>query len=229
MSGKKRAVCFLVVCFLVSSIIRTCVFAEESKVYRRIESAEKKIALTFDDGPHPRITREILSVLNEYGIKATFFVIGQNIENYPETMKLLAESGCEIGNHTFSHGNFRVMSEAEMAGEFEKCRNILFNEFLIEPTLIRPPEGVCSDALFSVSEQTECDIILWSIDTRDWAYTPASDIAKKVIQNVSGGDIILMHDYVSGRGQTADALRMIIPNLIERGFEFVTVGELINS
>ena len=206
------------------------VSAKTANVYHKLEGTEntKKIALTFDDGPHPRITREVISILRENGVTATFFVIGQNADNYPETMKLLAESGYEIGNHTYSHKNLKKMSEAEIESEFLRCRETLAR-FGVKPTLMRPPEGFFSDDVIKVSRGMEYDIILWSIDTRDWAHTPASNIVKTVLDNASGGDIILMHDYLSGYGGTCEALRTIIPELKSRGFEFVTVSELISE
>lgn len=223
-----RRIVILAFAFLL--IANTTVSAKTTKVYHKIELNEnsKKIALTFDDGPHPRITREIISILKEYGVTATFFVIGQNADNYPETMKLLAESGYEIGNHTYSHKNLKKMSEAEVNEEFRKCSETLLR-FGVEPKLMRPPEGFFSDEVIKVSRGMEYDIILWSIDTRDWAHTPADSIVKNVIENASGGDIILMHDYLSGYGGTCEALRVIIPKLKSEGFEFVTVSELISE
>ena len=226
---KKKVISFLILAVLVLNILRVDAFSATANVYRRVESSDKKIALTFDDGPHPRITREILGILDEYGIKATFFVIGQNIVNYPETMELLVKSGCEVGNHTYSHENFRNMSQDEIRAEFDKCRQTLKENFSVEPTLIRPPQGFCSEALSTVSTEMNCDIILWSIDTRDWDHTAPEDIARNILANARGGDIILMHDYVSGKSGTCEALRIIIPELLGRGFEFVTVGELIGN
>ena len=217
-----------VLVFLLS--INITVNAKTSNVYHRMDSSEntKKIALTFDDGPHPRITREIISILREYGVTATFFVIGQNADNYPETMKLLADSGYEIGNHTYSHKNLKKLSENEVVEEFRKCNEALA-KFGVEPTLMRPPEGFFTEDVIKVSRGMDYDIILWSIDTMDWAHTPSSDIVKNVIDNAKGGDIILMHDYLSGYGGTCEALRVIIPELMGRGFEFVTVSELISD
>ena len=225
---KQRILILLLAFALIFNFSVTSVSAKETKVYRKIVSSEKKIALTFDDGPHPRITREILSILDRFGVRATFFVIGQNVKNYPDTMKLLASSGCEIGNHTYSHKNLRKMSEEEIQGEFNKCRETLL-DFGVKPTVMRPPEGFYTDAVCEISKNMDYDIILWSIDTLDWAHTPSDDIVKNVLDNAENGDIILMHDYLSGYGGTCEALCKIIPTLLERGFEFVTVSELING
>ncbi len=227
----KRRLFVLFVAFVVLLYAQnTRVSAKASNVYHKIETSsdEKKIALTFDDGPHPRITREIISILKENEVTATFFVIGQNADNYPDTMKLLAQSGYEIGNHTYSHKNLKKMSEKEVKEEFRRCSEALL-KFGVEPTLMRPPEGFFSDDVIKVSRGMEYDIILWSIDTRDWAHTPSSNIVKNVLENARGGDIILMHDYLSGYGGTCEALRTIIPELKNRGFEFVTVSELISD
>ena len=226
---KRRVISLVAILLVALNILNVDAFAGTSNVYHKIESSDKKIALTFDDGPHPRITPEILEILNEYGIKATFFVIGQNVVNYPETMKLVIESGCEIGNHTYSHKNFKNLGVSEIQDEFERCRQTLLDNFLVDPTLVRPPQGICTEDLCNVSEQMNYDIILWSIDTKDWAHTSAEDISRNILANAKSGDIILMHDYVSGKVGTCDALRIIIPELINRGFEFVTVGELIKN
>lgn len=225
---RKVACCFILAIILIN-VLTGRTYAENSEVFYRIETNDKKIALTFDDGPHPRITKQILDILDSYGVTATFFVIGQNVVNYPEAMELISNSGCEIGNHTYSHKRFGNMSVEQMKSEFERCRKTLSDDFGVEPTLMRPPEGFCSKELCLVSDQMNYDVILWSIDTLDWARTPASVIADNVLKNARGGDIILMHDYTSGGCHTCEALGIIIPALIERGFEFVTVSELIEK
>ena len=225
----RRVACCFVLALICLNIFKGEAYAENSEVFYRIETNDKKIALTFDDGPHPRITKKILDILDSYGVTATFFVIGQNVVNYPEAMELIANSGCEIGNHTYSHKRFGGMSREQMKGEFEMCRKTLYDDFGVEPTVMRPPEGFCSNELCLVSEEMDYDVILWSIDTLDWARTPTSLIVDKVLKNVKGGDIILMHDYTSGGCHTCEALGIIIPALIERGFEFVTVSELIEK
>ena len=228
---RRRIISCVIIFVLALNVFGADVFAETSNVYHKIESKQndKRIALTFDDGPHPRMTREILSILEEYDVPATFFVIGQNAVNYPDTMKLLVESGCEIGNHTYSHESFKNMSPYEMREQFRKCTEILREDFSVEPTLIRPPQGVCAEGVYRTAQEMDYDIILWSIDTRDWAHTSATDIAQNILRNARGGDIILMHDYIAGQSGTCEALRIIIPELLSRGYELVTVSELIKS
>ena len=198
-----------------------------SNVYKSNEKAGKRIALTFDDGPHPIITGRILDILEKYGVRATFFVVGQNVENYPSAFERLAKSDCEIGNHTYSHKNVGKMSETELIGELERTEKAVERFGKRHTALLRPPEGSFGDAVRHVSLSRGYDIVLWSIDTLDWAHTSADVMAKKVISKASMGDIILMHDYTSGRAHTCEALEIIIPRLLEMGYEFVTVSELI--
>jgi peptidoglycan/xylan/chitin deacetylase (PgdA/CDA1 family) len=198
-----------------------------SNVYKSNRSAGKRIALTFDDGPHPIFTGRILDILERYNVKATFFVVGQNVENYPKAFERLVSSECEIGNHTYTHKNIGNMSEDELLMELERTERAIERISHRHTLLLRPPEGHFGDVVQRVSVVRGYDIILWSIDTLDWAHTSAADMAKKVISNVSCGDIILMHDYTSGGAHTIEALEIIIPRLIEMGYELVTVSELI--
>lgn len=225
---KKKLISLFICIIFILQICVTPVFAV-AKVYRKSIGSTKKVALTFDDGPHPRLTSQILEILDEYKIKATFFVIGQNVDYYPAAMELLAKSGCEIGNHTYSHRSIRTMSDEQIQNEIIRCNSVLTDKFGITPVIMRPPQGAYNSTLQRVSNDANCDIILWSIDTRDWAHTPYNKIAQNVLGNVEGGDIILMHDYISGYSPTCEALRLIIPEMLERGYEFVTVSELIRD
>lgn len=197
------------------------------RVYCRKIDEEKKIALTFDDGPHPRFTKEILKILEEYGVTATFFVIGVNAENYPESLQMMVESGCEIGNHTYSHVRIDKMTDAELEAEMVKCEEVLYSMTGNRPTVFRPPEGRVPKGLLPISTKHGYNVVLWSIDTLDWSHNPSDKICSAVMGNLHGGDIILMHDYVSGKNTTCDALRQFIPELLSKGYKFVTVSELI--
>ena len=225
----KKAIAIFISSLLIFSFVFLDVNANEARVFRKSQGSSKKIALTFDDGPHPRLTPEILEILDEYGIKATFFVIGKNVLDYPDTMRILANSGCEIGNHTFSHCDLIGKSETQVKDEILACSRTLNENYGIKTNLLRPPRGKLDDSVMAVGEELDYDIILWNIDTEDWAHTSAKDIAKRVLGSVTGGDIVLMHDFIGHSGHTCEALRLIIPELLERGFEFVTVSELIRD
>ncbi len=227
---RKKLICFFLCCILLG---RLSVYATENdhygRVYCRSSCSDKRIALTFDDGPHPRYTGEILSILKEYNVTATFFIIGVNAENYPDALRKIAESGCEIGNHTYSHANLRHMNHEEIKKEIQKCEDVLSKTIGVRPVVFRPPEGMYPNDATEIMENLGYDIILWSIDTMDWAMNPSYQIERLVMKETKGGDIILMHDYVSGGNTTCQALRKMIPNLLSRGYEFVTVSQLING
>ena len=196
-------------------------------VYQKKEGAGKRVALTFDDGPHPIYTHRILDILEKYDVKATFFVVGCNVENYPDAFPELADSKNEIGNHTYSHRNIGDMSEAQIRSEVKLTEEAIASRSNRHASVLRPPEGHFGSNLKKVSDDEGYDIILWSIDTLDWAHTPADKIASEVLLSLGDGDIILMHDYTSGRAHTCEALELMIPKMLEMGYEFVTVSELI--
>lgn len=226
-----RAGAALLALFISVASLGLTVNGEEKydRVYWRSDERNKKIALTFDDGPHPRFTRQILDILSEYGIKATFFVIGVNAKNYPESLKIIKDSGCEIGNHTYSHKRMEGMSEDEIRMELEKCESAIFEISGVRPKVFRPPQGFVPDELLPITAEKGYRVALWSIDTLDWSLNPSEKIYSTVVGSVKGGDIILMHDYVSGGNTTCDALRMIIPSLLEKGYTFVTLSELLED
>lgn len=202
---------------------------EVRKPIRYVGNDEMKIALTFDDGPHASYTSEILDVLDDYGIKATFFVIGSNCEENLGIIKRELDSGHEIGNHTYSHPHLTKITAEKLFGEIIQTENLLFEVGEYRPKLFRPPEGVYSLTVSRTLDRLDYIPILWTVDTTDWKHPSAENIAKTVLDGVKPGSIILCHDYVSGKSNTAAALRLFIPKLLERGYVFVTVSELIVS
>lgn len=227
----KRVTCYFLLISLLISFGTFSAFGEENarygRVYCRRACDEKRIALTFDDGPHPRYTKEILSILEEYEITATFFMIGVNAERYPEALREIVDSGCEIGNHTYSHSNLKHMSKEEIEKEILQCEEALIKYGGVRPTVFRPPEGMYPPYLGEMMSHLGYNIILWSVDTMDWAMNPSENIEKTVMKQAKGGEIILMHDYVSGGNTTCRALRRMIPRLLDEGYEFVTISQLI--
>ena len=225
----KRILCSLfAITLLINSVIR--VSALPVGMHNNHENTSNKIALTFDDGPHPRYTREILEILAEYGIHATFFFVGENVINYPDTARAVAEAGHEIGNHTHTHVCPDRVNRGEiLQKELARCEEAIQHVTDTSPKLFRPPQGNWNEELYTLARQREYELILWNIDTLDWAHTPADEIYNHVLERTRSGDIILMHDYHSKICTTTEALRMIIPALIDRGFHFVTVSELLGS
>ena len=199
----------------------------ETEGYDRIPNNGKYIALTFDDGPHPIYTDQILAVLDEYGIKATFFQIGENLAYYGAAAIRVAEAGHEIGNHTYTHCNVNKIKDSSLAEEILLCERAIRDTTGVIPRVFRPPEGMRGEKLDAILEGCGYTPIYWSVDTYDWKGKDARTIAEGVLKSVRAGDIILMHDFVGRRCQAVGALRIIIPELLKAGYRFVTVSELM--
>lgn len=179
------------------------------------------IALTFDDGPYPKVTGHILDVLEKNGVCATFFVLGSRIEGHEDMLTRMDELGCEIGNHSFSHADLTRLSKADCQRELSDTDAEIRRVTGHEASVVRPPYGYYNKTVMSAAERP---LILWTVDTNDWRGKAPGEIADYVIQQAKEGSVILMHDQQT---QTADAMEMIIPTLIEEGFRFVTISELI--
>ncbi len=179
------------------------------------------IALTFDDGPYPKVTGHILDVLEKNGVCATFFVLGSRIEGREDVLTRMEELGCEIGNHSFSHADLTRLSKADCQRELNDTDAEIRRVTGHEASVVRPPYGYYNKAVRSAAGRP---LILWTVDTNDWRGKAPGEIADYVIQQAKEGSVILMHDQQT---QTADAMEMIIPTLIDEGFRFVTVSELI--
>ena len=185
------------------------------------ENGPMMIALTFDDGPYPKVTGHILDVLEKNGVCATFFVLGSRIEGHEDMLTRMDELGCEIGNHSFSHADLTRLSKADCQRELSDTDAEIRRVTGHEASVVRPPYGYYNKTVMSAAERP---LILWTVDTNDWRGKAPGEIADYVIQQAKEGSVILMHDQQT---QTADAMEMIIPTLIEEGFRFVTVSELI--
>lgn len=185
------------------------------------QSEEKYIALTFDDGPSGRYTRRLLDGLDARGVKATFFLCGYRIADYPRETARIRESGHEIGYHGYSHKSMQTMSRREIASELDATATLL--PATDRPTLLRPPGGCCSDAVRQVAQVRSLAIISWSVDPMDWACDDSSEIRARVLRVAKDGDIVLLHDMSDS---SVDAALAIIDSLRARGFVFVTVSEL---
>lgn len=211
-------------------VARLClVCSADSKAIYSWHNNTNNIALTFDDGPHPKYTAEILEILAEYDIKATFFTVGENATWFPDLIRAEYEQGHEIGNHTFTHKFMKNLKYHDMVSEIEKCEKAIYENIEIKTHLLRPPGGKMNESVFEAARKNDYKVICWSIDTHDWSHTPTKKIIENVLSSVKGGDIILFHDYIIGESPTPDALRIIIPVLLDEGYNFVTVSELLES
>lgn len=179
-----------------------------------------KIALTFDDGPHPQYTPKLLDGLRKRGIKVTFFVIGESAERYPDIIKQAFLDGHEIGNHTYSHVQLTCITKEKAIDEIEKTNRIISDSCGAIPRYIRPPYGSYNQRL---KEETALTPVLWTVDPRDWSVLNTEKVVSHVTNRVKNGDIILLHDIFD---TSVEAAFQIIDTLTEQGYEFVTIDEL---
>lgn len=198
---------------------RADVQTESSNVKAVVE--EKKIALTFDDGPHPYYTEQLLDGLKERGVVATFFVTGEHAVLHPEIIKRIHEEGHLIGNHTYSHMQLTRESREEFKEELVATGEVIEEIIEEEVIYVRPPYGTWDKTL-----EAELNMIpvLWTIDTLDWCTSDVSRITQSVLKEAEENDIILMHDYYD---TTVTAALQIVDELTERGYTFVTVEEIL--
>lgn len=224
--GKTRFCLAILICFLIMHLILP-IGAEIAFAHGNRE--EKKIALTFDDGPHPYFTEKILDILEKYNVRATFFMIGENVKNYPTIARRVYEAGHEIGNHTYTHPHMKKISPDVLEQEIKKTEDALRELDIPRPALFRPPEGFRSAEQVARIEGLGYRVVVWSLDTHDWKNTASSLIEAQVLKTVQGGDVLLFHDYISGQNTTIAALKQIIPKLLESGYTFVTVSELLGQ
>lgn len=224
MEIKKRIKSCMIMIILLGII---CIFGymkqEKIEVMGKIirEEGSKKIALTFDDGPHPFYTRQLIQGLEERDVKATFFITGKNVEAYPEIVQELHDGGHLIGNHTYNHTQLTRSNEESFKQEIIKT-NEAIKEVTGEDTIyIRPPYG-------SWNKEFEAELnmfpVLWTIDPLDWCSSDVAGIVRKVTAKVKENDIILMHDQYK---TTVTAALKVVDQLKEEGYEFVTVDELL--
>lgn len=201
------------------SMVYTEVFNYDIITNKKINNSDKLIALTFDDGPNYN-TGKVLDVLAKYNVNATFFVLGSKVKDNKKILKREYDSGMEIGNHTFNHLLLTKYKENVIKDEIDKTSSVIFEVTGRYPKLLRPSYGVYNNIVKKIGNMP---IIIWDIDTLDWKYHNSKRIASRVINKVKDGDIILMHDIYSA---TANSLNIIIPELQNRGYTFVTIPEL---
>lgn len=187
---------------------------------RNIDKNKPMVALTFDDGPNSSVTSQILDILDRYNAVATFFIAGTRIETEASILQRMVNSGHQIENHTFSHRNLTQLTETQIINELELVDQKLYSAIGQTTTMVRVPYGAIND---KVKSAIDYPIISWSVDPRDWESRNALSVQNAVLNTVKDGDIVLMHDLYKS---TADACEVIIPELVNRGYQLVTVEEL---
>jgi peptidoglycan/xylan/chitin deacetylase (PgdA/CDA1 family) len=187
---------------------------------------DKVIALTFDDGPWPDYTVKVLNVLRENNIKATFFVVGQNLKNYPNLAKQVVADGHVIGNHTWHHW-YHFFNQQAAAFEIDHTSELISQVTGAKTTLFRPPGGMLHNGLASYAKNNKYTVVMWSADSVDYSRPNASTLTSRVLKQAKPGGIVLMHDGGGNRSHTVAALPKIISKLKQQGYRFVTIPELL--
>ncbi|WP_197046731.1 polysaccharide deacetylase family protein [Oceanobacillus salinisoli] len=193
------------------------------------DTSEKRIALTFDDGPEVTYTTQILEILREKDVKATFFVVGERVRKYPEQLRQMYQDGHAIGNHTWDHPHLPELKDQEFIENIQSAAEEIERVIGVKPTLFRPPYGEIKERRLEWLEKQGYQTIMWTADTKDWSEISAEEIVSKVMKEANPGVIVLQHNYhASGPFETVQALPRIIDELRTQGYEFVTVSELLN-
>ncbi|MCL2336474.1 MAG: polysaccharide deacetylase family protein [Firmicutes bacterium] len=200
--------------------------ATDNQLVDKVAGANNLVALTFDDGPYPQMTGQYLAVLRKYNVRATFFMVGQRIKDYPELACQVVEQGSEIGSHAWAHARLDKMTGADMSNDLALVNSQVQTAAGQPVTLLRPPYGRYSEALLTAAKQQGYRVILWDVDPRDWENPAPAKIVANIQKNVQPGSIIVLHE---GHPNTLQALPLVIENLRQQGLEPVTVSEMLNG
>lgn len=189
-----------------------------------VQRDQKMLSVSFDAAWGNEDTQRLIDILGEYGVKATFFVVGDWVDKYPESVKALHDAGHEIMNHSNTHAHFNSLSSREIAADVEACNDKIEAVTGVRPTLIRCPYGEYDDHVISTIRSIGMEPIQWDVDSLDWKEIPAEEITKRVVSRVGPGSIVLFHNAAL---HTPEALPGIIQSLLREGYTFVPISQLI--
>ncbi|TAM37071.1 polysaccharide deacetylase family protein [bacterium] len=238
----KKILIFLILAavLIVLGVISFTVFFDQAVIVRRgtiyrVPSSEKVVALTFDDGPSPDWTPKILDALKEENIKATFFMLGKHVEEYPDVARRVAAEGHEIGNHTYDHHVLFYYKAEELDKEIRDAQAAIYKATGITTKYFRPPKAWLTRDEKKQIKEMGYQTILWSLNSKDWVTFHDKQITAYLLRHIRPGDIILFHDsggvfYPEGgnRKQTVKTILRLAGKLREKGYRFVTISELLN-
>lgn len=232
---------FFILLLTALAVTVFCVFFDQAVLTRRgtlyrVDTQHKKIAITFDDGPSPTWTPRILEALREAGIKATFFMVGHHVRTYPEIARQVAHEGHAIGNHGFAHSVLLYYTPAEVEEEIKYTEMVIEEVTGQRTRYFRPPKAWLRPSVKTKIKDMGYEIVLWSLNSKDWVSFNHRYIVKYLVRRVRNGDIVLFHDSGNvlsreggDRTQTVAAIPLLVEKLKNKGFEIVPLDELLHS
>lgn len=216
---------FFCLFFLLVHIM--CAESEFNSFFSHVKTDKPIVSLTFDDGPHPIYTAELLDVLKQYNVKATFFVIGYNVRLYPELVQRMNDEGHEVANHSYSHEAYSTMNDEDILVDLARSQKELKAILGHYPLYFRPPYGRLKSSQVNVVSPYFEKIVTWSLDPKDWEDSAKSGtILVTILKKINAGDIVLLH---SDKPETVKMLPALLENLLHRGMQFATISDLIDN
>ncbi|WP_378951149.1 polysaccharide deacetylase family protein [Pelosinus sp. sgz500959] len=218
------------------AFLTLCAVLPENHVFGQVffesQTNKKVVALTFDDGPYSPYTEQVLDVLKEYQVPATFFVVGQNVEKYPELVQRIVNEGHQLGNHTYHHVDLLKSDRKTIEEEIDHTNRVIKAAVGTTPHVVRPPHGFRDPVVMEIMAVRGLKVVEWSIMSRDWTNPGVDVIVDRTVAKVKNGSIILLHDgdgidSRASRIQSVEATRRIIQTLTAQGYQFVTVDEIL--
>lgn len=191
--------------------------------------SQPRIALTFDDGPHPDYTVQLLDVLDHYGIPASFFWLGACVARAPEVAKAVYEAGHWLGLHGYSHQSFPRLTSSELKQSLEQTQTTIAHACNLDPKLVRdvrPPNGLFTPQTLNLLKDWGYRPVMWSVVPEDWVNPGTAIVVKRVLQQTCNGSIIVLHDGYCGGQDVAEVTAQIIPALLEQNYQFLTIDQL---
>jgi len=222
----------------VGVFLTLCAVLPENNVFGRVffesKTPHKVVALTFDDGPYSPYTEQVLDILKESNVPATFFLVGQNVDKYPEVVRRMALEGHQLGNHTYHHVDLLKNDSTVIAEELDRTSKAILAVTGAAPHVVRPPHGFRDPVVMQVMAERGLTVVEWSVMGRDWTNPGVEAIVDRVVTKVKNGSIILLHDgdgiaSEASRNQSVEATRRIIQTLRTQDYEFVTVDEILSK
>lgn len=195
----------------------------------RGDNTSKNIALSFDDGPHPEYTPQLLAVLDRYQIPATFFWLGICVNRFPQVAKLVCDRHHWIGLHGYNHHNFPLLSATQLRDSLQQTQAAIFNACNLSPAQVRdvrPPNGTFTPKTLELLHQWNYRPVMWTVVPEDWVRPGVNTVVERVLKQVKNGSIIVLHDGYFGGQDVAHTVDILIPRLLEQGYNFVTIDAM---